>query len=57
MAFPPNYNQERNNRARAKAQKALDKQSERDDKSARRKRVRAAEDHAYAPDRAKTEKR
>ena len=57
MAFPPNYNQERNGRARAKAQKALDKQSERDDKSARRKKVRAAEDPASAPDRAKAEKR
>ena len=34
VAFPPNYNQERNNRARAKAQKALDKQVERDEKSA-----------------------
>jgi hypothetical protein len=55
MAFPPNYSQERNNRARAKAQKALDKQNEREDKSARRKQVRAAEVHASAPDRAKTE--
>ena len=57
MAFPPNYNQERNNRARAKAQKALDKQNEREDKSARRKTVRAAEDPAPAPDRPETEKR
>jgi len=56
MAFPPNYNQERNNRARAKAQKALDKQNEREDKSARRKQLRAAEDRASAPDRVKTEK-
>lgn len=37
MAFPPNYNQERNNRAKAKQQKALDKQSKRDEKSAHRK--------------------
>ncbi len=44
MAFPPNYNQERNNRARAKAQKALDKQVERDEKSAQRKREREAEE-------------
>jgi hypothetical protein len=57
MAFPPNYNQERNNRARAKAQKALDKQNEREDKSARRKQLRAAEDHAPAPEQAETEKR
>lgn len=57
MAFPPNYNQERNNRARSKAQKALDKQNEREDRSARRKKVRAAEDSASAPDQTKTEKR
>jgi hypothetical protein len=44
MAFPPNYNQERNNRARAKAQKALDKQAERDEKSAQRKREREAQE-------------
>lgn len=37
MAFPPNYNQERNNRARAKAQKALDKQQKREEKSSQRK--------------------
>ena len=37
MAFPPNYNQERNNRAKAKQQKALDKQNKRDDKAAQRK--------------------
>ena len=37
VAFPPNYNQERNNRAKAKQQKALDKQNKRDDKSAQRK--------------------
>ena len=37
MAFPPNYNQERNNRAKAKQQKALDKQNKRDDKNAQRK--------------------
>ncbi len=43
MAFPPNYNQERNNRSRSKAQKALDKQQKRDDKAALRKAVRAPE--------------
>ncbi len=37
MAFPPNYNQERNNRAKAKQQKALDKQNKRDEKNAQRK--------------------
>jgi hypothetical protein len=37
VAFPPNYNQERNNRAKAKQQKALDKQNKRDDKNAQRK--------------------
>ncbi len=37
MAFPPNYNQDRNNRARAKARKALEKQTKRDEKSAQRK--------------------
>jgi hypothetical protein len=37
MAFPPNYNQERNNRAKAKQLKALEKQNKRDEKSATRK--------------------
>jgi hypothetical protein len=37
MAFPPNYNQERNNRAKAKQLKAIDKQNKRDNKSAQRK--------------------
>jgi hypothetical protein len=37
MAFPPNYNQERNNRAKAKQRKAIDKQNKRDEKSAQRK--------------------
>ncbi len=40
MAFPPNYNQDRTNRARAKAKKALDKQLRRDEKSALRKQER-----------------
>lgn len=33
MPFPPNYRQDRNNRARAKAQKALEKQARREAKS------------------------
>lgn len=37
MAFPPNYNQERNNRAKAKQRKAIEKQNKRDEKSAHRK--------------------
>ena len=49
MAFPPNYNQERNNRARSKARKALDKQHKREEKSAARKAERAPEaQHAPA---------
>jgi hypothetical protein len=43
MAFPPNYNQDRTNRARAKARKALDKQLRRDEKSALRKQDRPGE--------------
>jgi hypothetical protein len=43
MAFPPNYNQERNNRARATARKALNKQLKREEKAAQRKQARAAE--------------
>lgn len=37
MAFPPNYNQERNNRAKAKQAKAVEKQNRRDEKSSQRK--------------------
>ena len=37
MAFPPNYNQERNNRSKAKQRKAIDKQNKRDEKNAARK--------------------
>lgn len=44
MAFPPNYNQDRTNRARNKARKALDKQLRRDEKSALRKQDRPATD-------------
>jgi len=43
MPFPPNYNQDRNNRARAKARKALEKQSKRDEKSAQRKQQELSE--------------
>ena len=46
MAFPPNYNQERNNRARAKARKALEKQERREDKAAQRKTTREPGDEA-----------
>ena len=42
MAYPPNYSQDRSNRARSKARKALDKQQKRDDKSDKRKSERAA---------------
>jgi hypothetical protein len=38
VAFPPNYNQDRKNRDRAKQQKALEKQQKREDKSAQRKK-------------------
>jgi hypothetical protein len=38
MAFPPNYNQERNNRARNKQRKAEEKLARREEKSALRKR-------------------
>ena len=37
MAFPPNYGQERNNRARNKQRKAIEKQNKRDEKSQSRK--------------------
>ena len=45
MAFPPNYNQERNNRAKAKQRKAIEKQNKRDEKSATRKQ----DDHEAGP--------
>lgn len=37
MAFPPNYRQERNNRDKAKQQKANEKQAEKDARAAERK--------------------
>jgi hypothetical protein len=37
MAFPPNYRQERNNRDKAKQQKAADKKAERDARAAERR--------------------
>jgi hypothetical protein len=51
MAFPPNYNQDRNNRSRVKARKALEKQLKREEKSAQRKRERSidAPDDSTAP--------
>lgn len=42
LPFPPNYSQERSNRARSKARKALDKQQKRDDKSDQRKSERVS---------------
>lgn len=50
MAFPPNYNQDRSNRARAKARKALEKQQKREDKAAQRKTERPDDQQAAAPD-------
>ena len=44
LAFPPNYNQEKNNRARGKARKALDKQLKREEKAAQRKQDRPADE-------------
>jgi hypothetical protein len=49
VAFPPNYNQERNNRAKAKQQKALDKQNKRDDKNALRKHETQVEAQQSTP--------
>lgn len=59
MAFPPNYNQERNSRSRSKAQKALDKQQKREDKAAQRKNERPPESNqdasaARTPDKEQT---
>ena len=54
MAFPPNYRMDKSNRARIKAQKALEKQTKREEKSAQRKRDRevTAEDSPRAQDKA-----
>ena len=49
MAFPPNYSQERSNRERAKARKALDKLQKREDKSSQRKSERPEDSRAPAP--------
>jgi hypothetical protein len=46
MAFPPNYRQERNNRDKAKQQKAADKQAEKDARAAERKLAQEQEDLA-----------
>jgi hypothetical protein len=40
MAFKPNYNQQRADRDRAKAQKKQEKQQRRDDEAAKRKAIR-----------------
>jgi hypothetical protein len=50
MAFPPNYSQERNNRAKAKQRKALEKQQMRLDKSSQRKNEGAIHDDGQQPD-------
>ena len=49
MAFPPNYSQDRNNRARAKARKALEKQLKREEKSSQRQQERPPEPGEAAP--------
>lgn len=43
MAFPPNYRQERNNRDKAKQQKAAEKQAEKEARAAERKRQESLE--------------
>jgi len=48
MAFPPNYSQERSSRSRGKAQKALDKQQKREEKSAQRKTKPVSESNSGA---------
>ena len=56
MAFPPNYNQQRQDRKRSKERKALEKQWRRDEKSQQRKEAKAAEERrgdAAPPDREK----
>jgi len=56
MAFPPNYNQQRQDRKRSKDRKTLEKQWRRDEKSQQRKEARAAEERrgeAAPPDREK----
>jgi hypothetical protein len=52
MAFPPNYRLDKSNRARSAAQKALEKQMKREEKSAQRKRDRqaATDDEARGQD-------
>jgi hypothetical protein len=50
MPFPPNYRQDRNNRARAKAQRALEKQARREEKSNLRQRREHQSDAAAEND-------
>jgi hypothetical protein len=49
MAFPPNYRQERNNRDKAKQQKAAEKQAERDARAAERKLQQEQQDASLKP--------
>jgi hypothetical protein len=46
MAFPPNYRQERNNRDKAKQQKAAEKQAEKEARAAERKQLQDQHDAA-----------
>jgi len=48
LAFPPNYRQERSNRARSKERKALEKQQKREEKAARRKAGQESDDNDTA---------
>ncbi len=51
MAFPPNYRQERQNRDKAKQQKAAEKQAEKDARAAERKQQLEQEAISNPPDR------
>jgi hypothetical protein len=57
VAFPPNYRLERNTRARAKAQKALDKRLKREEKLAERKVDQPSEAEQAAASRSDSEQR
>lgn len=57
MAFPPNYRFERNSRARAKAQKALDKRLKREEKLAERQADQPSETEPAATDNPGSEQR
>lgn len=49
MPFKPNYNQQRNDRKRAKEQKKLEKLQRREDEAARRKLAEAGDDPQPSP--------